>query len=83
MAEITPEDVAKGMFEHLTKQADSVLLSRKAFRKACTKVIKANTEEEEKQVPDAIFALLLVTERMKFMLDLEHEIFGERGDEEC
>ena len=81
MADITPEDVAKGMFEHLSKQADSVLLSRKAFRQACTEVIKANTEEEEKKVPDAIIALLLVTERMKFMLDLEHEIFGEKEEE--
>ena len=82
MADITPEDVAKGMLDHLAKQADSVLLNRKAFKEICVKVIKDSEEEEREKMPDAMIGILLFAERMKFVLDLTHEIFGEEKEVE-
>ena len=77
MDNITPEDVAKGMFDYMVKQGDCVLIKRDDFMKICTEVASEMDENDSYKDALAPIKMLLLLDRAHFMLELRERLFKE------
>lgn len=80
MKEITPEDVAKGMIDYMTKQSGKILIDENTFATACA-VVMNKMKDEDSKISSPITMLLLI-DRMRFTAELMKKLFDENKKEE-
>lgn len=76
---ITPEDVAKGMFDYMKKQSGKILISKEDFVNACGNVVE-RIFADDKKTPSPV-QILLTLDRARFAMELIKELFDENKEE--